>query len=675
MESGKGWLDRWGADRLMTAMVIGGVILGALVLWYLVQRNLDQSSQEIVRSVTAKARILDNRLDLVVSQLQVLRRQADQFGLERTPAPQASPGAEPPRSALLTAFLNSNPGEASAQFFSLDEVPPPYRAETLGNMVALTTLAARRRAGLFRPDPDSWQEDAALGLALLPAMSAMREVFPDLRRVYFAAGTGLVAFSPREQSATSRLLDSYPTSPVFRAAARDTDGQAFWSFLKSNGQVTAASPDSPPNPRVMGIAPETYTTVGLPLTRDGTFIGILAAQIDLASMLSDLLPVERPSARLVLADRQGNILADIAGEETAETPVPALSPALMESLENGGASHDHALLTVAGLEQAPLVLVHVVQGPSMLLPHTVTNIKALGVLLMILGLLLWQSQRMRHRAVAERNAAVLAETNSRTASETALADLRAAHDELDFLNREKTRFFSLISHDLRGPFNALLGMTQELAEYAPRMKPDDVADFARSTHQSARKVFELLENLLQWSRVQMSGKPFAPSAFALRDLVADAIRDVQSAAEAKDITVLDAVGDRWVLADRTMILAVLRNLLVNAVKFSHPGGLIHITSRALTDQLEVAVTDQGIGMEKQQVDLLLRSVAGQASRPGTQGEVGTGLGLTLVRDLILRHGGELKVSSEPGAGTVVSFSVPLTAPADQRHRTTAAAAD
>jgi cell cycle sensor histidine kinase DivJ len=277
------------------------------------------------------------------------------------------------------------------------------------------------------------------------------------------------------------------------------------------------------------------------------------------------------------------------------------------------------------------------------------------------------ARRLMLRALAVRDTAAVAEREARAEAERALADLRAAHDELDFLNREKTRFFSLISHDLRGPFNSMLGMTQELADHAPKMPPEEVADFARTVHEMARKVFELLENLLQWSRVQMSGTPFAPTIFPMREVVGDAIRDVASPAQGKEITILDAAGDRWVLADRTMILAVLRNLLMNAVKFSHQGGVVHVTSRALGDRLEVAVTDKGVGMEPVQLELALKG-GPKASRPGTQGETGTGLGLTLVRDLVLRHGGELKLESTPGRGTIASFTVPLsTDPAETRR--------
>lgn len=662
MKGWKGWLTSLGPDRVLPVTVATGAVLVVAVLYGHTQRCLEAARLEISRDLKNQAELLDGRFDLVVTQLEILRAQAGAFALAGSGA-----GGSPP-SPLLSAFLESNPEEASTRLYSLDRMPPPFEADQLGNMVALNTMAARRRPGLARPDPSGWVRDAALGLELLPAMAGIRAGMPDLPRIYFGAATGVVAFSPWEPSAASSLLDSYPVGPVYRAAARAGDAAPLWSLVAAAGPATGAAVEGPSQPRAMGMAPEQYSTVGLPLTKNGAFVGIVAAQIDLAEVLRNLGPSQHEAGRLILTDRDGRVLAETTGTDAAP-PTPIPSAAVMAGLDSETAAHGGLYLSATALDRAPLMLVHAVPRNAVLLPTLLRDFGSLGLLALLLALVLALSLRMMRRAVAERESAVTAERTVRAASERALDDLRAAHDELDFLNREKTRFFSLISHDLRGPFNALLGMTQELAEHAPQMTPEDVSDFARTTHQSARKVFELLENLLQWSRVQMSGKPFAPSVFALRDLVADAIRDVQSAAEAKDITVLDAVGDRWVLADRTMILAVLRNLLVNAVKFSHPGGLVHITSRALGDRLEVAVTDRGIGMEPEQVQALLHPGAGQASRPGTQGEVGTGLGLTLVRDLVLRHGGELKVSSSPADGTVVSFTVPLTAAgAEQRAR-------
>ncbi|MFM2044795.1 MAG: hypothetical protein RLY86_3371 [Pseudomonadota bacterium] len=685
------WVARLQPDRVLAATVVTGAVLSLGILVTRISLDLAQARMELSRDLADRGRLLETQLTVTLSQLQAVRRQAVHMGTIRPADPDtaASPGTAlaPGRAStlvsggdsdLLAAFLDSNRAEENSRLFTLDRPPAPFMVETVGpepagrestvipgNVIAMTTLATRRRPGLSRPDAGGWIDDAALGIALLPLMDATRKSAGEITRVWFATISGVAAYAPWAPSATSSLLDLYPTSPVFTVAAADPTTEPVWDLRPAPARLTGQPGETVAQPGAM-------VTAALPVMVGGGFRGIIAADLDLAAVLARAVGRAGEICPILLTDRNGLVLAATDPQHVGRTvtlPDPSASPD--EDPRDTGIRRTREGQTI--LHQpvggSPLVLVRLTDTATLLLPTAIAALTSLGLLVLVLGLVLLVSHRLMRRALEDREAAVAAERSARAASDRALDDLRAAHDELDFLNREKTRFFSLISHDLRGPFNALLGMTEELARHGRTLKPDVVSDFAATTHESARKVFELLENLLQWSRVQMSGKPFVPSVFPLRELVADAIGDARAAADAKDIHILDAVGDRWVLADRTMVLAVLRNLLVNAVKFSYPGGVVHITSRALGDRLEVAVTDHGIGMEEEQVRTLLRSSGGQTSRPGTQGEVGTGLGLTLVRDLVLRHGGELKVTSTPGNGTVVSFTVPLTAaPTDLRLR-------
>jgi len=643
------WVTGIGPDRILAFTVGTGAVLAMAVLYIQFQQHLVTSKRDAAFRLENRTVALESRLRATVAQLEGMRRHADQFMLEH------SDTGVPPQTSLLRALLTSTDGDLTGVPFTLDVLPLPYTTDMVGNVAALTTPAVRRRDGLSRPDPTGWQLDAALALDMMAPMAAARATLPAATRVYFASTSGVVGYVPWQPAAASGLLDTYATDrPFTRAAVQQPDGGPVWTLRQGADGLIG--------------------TAALPYWRQGAFAGIFAVELDLELYGPTLRDAGPDDSRLALLDDEGRVLAT-SGE--APVAVGEMLPPELAGWQQAGplpqAIGNHYAAS-RPLSQVPWHVAYIVPRSDLVYPTIRDAALSLGSLALVLTMVMAISYALMRRALMDREAAVHAERTARSASERALDDLRAAHDELDFLNREKTRFFSLISHDLRGPFNTLLGMTQELADHAPRMSAEDVADFARTTHESARRVFDLLENLLQWSRVQMSGKPFAPSVFALRELVGDAIQDVAPLAEAKEIRILDAVGDRWVLADRTMILAVLRNLLVNAVKFSHPGGAVHITSRAKGDRLEIAVTDQGVGMEEEQVRQILRPGAAQRSRPGTQGETGTGLGLTLVRDLVLRHGGGLQVDSVPGRGTTISFTVPLTAaPADSRPRLSAAA--
>lgn len=636
------WMAALGPDRILAATVVAGLALALGLAVLHVQSRLGEAKGQARAALLARAAALDGELARAARQLEVLGRQAEQF-LRQVPGPEAVPD-----SPLLLAFLAGGGDGEPGRPFVLDPLPPPYSAETVGTLAGLPGAVARRREGLTSSDPATLRHEAALGLSLMPALVASLPALPQARRVYYASARGLVAVVPRAAGSGLDLLDSFPTSPAFRRLAADPRAPATWT-VDGDGTGGAA-------------------TLALPLRRDGGLRGMLAAEFPADGLSALLGPAPGPGIRLALVDEQGRPLA-IAGGPLPER-LEALLPGGMAALAGLGPlpqAVSGGYAAAQPLAAAPWRVVLVAEGVAALFPGGGETVRALGGLVLILAVVLLLSRWAMLRALAGREAAAAAERQARAAAEQALGDLRAAHDELDFLNREKTRFFSLVSHDLRGPFNALLGMTEELSNHGTRMRPADVADFASSVHESALKVFELLESLLQWSRVQMSGKPFAPSAFALRELVGDAIRDVSAAADAKSVRILDAVGDRWVLADRTMVLAILRNLLANAVKFSHPDGAIHVTSRAQGDRLEVAVADRGVGMDAQVLNQVLRP-GPSASLPGTKGEKGTGLGLALVRDLVLRHGGDLKVESTPGKGTLVAFTVPLaTDPGEARR--------
>lgn len=624
----------------MIAATIAGAVLATTLLWVHSSDRMRAIENILAGQIAGRAAGLDMQMQITVGHLQALRQRAEFFYAE-FPTPDAVPGTP-----LLDALMASNPGDDPTRPYMLDRLPSPYLTEQIGNIIALPSHDVALQPGLSRPDLAGWRQEAAMTAQLLPLMAVTQQVVPGAERLIYASVSGMTAIHPWVRSDETDLLLQLATRPAFRQAA------------------PAMNPTEAPVWTLSGNGDAQSLVAALPLSLHGRYFGLFTVEIALKEFQAKLGPVSRTASHIALVDAEGQIITSVSGNKQAPRPqrLADLLPDAETRLESGSSAAVRGLwepyVIAAPLKLAPWRLVYISSPLDILVPAMRDILLSVAGFLAALLLVLYVARRLMLRTVAVREAATEAERDARAAAERALADLRAAHDELDFLNREKTRFFSLVSHDLRGPFNAMLGMTRELADHAPRMSPEQTADFAASVHEMARKVFDLLENMLQWSRVQMSGTPFTPALFPIRELVGDAIRDVATVADAKAIHILDAVGDRWVLADRTMILAVLRNLLMNAIKFSHPGGTVQITSRAMGDRLELAVTDKGIGMEPQQVEQLMRAGPG-ASRPGTKGETGTGLGLALVRDLVLRHGGGLHFDSRPGVGTSVSFTLPL----------------
>ncbi|MFV3074631.1 sensor histidine kinase [Niveispirillum fermenti] len=656
----------WGAalfggariDRALILALLAGGILGGALLWSHVSDRIERFETVLGVQVRTRAGALDMQMHTAIGHLEALRQRAEFFYAEY-PAPD-----EVPDTSLLSTLLASNPDDTAGRLYSMDRLPPPYLVDQIGNIIALSSAAVAADPTLSRPDHAGWRQEAAMAVQMLPLMAVTQRVVPQARRLVYASLSGMVAVQPWVESSRDNMLSRVTTyAPFQRAApAANPSGRPVW---------TLPDPDA-------GDAASAF--VALPVSLQGRYAGALALEMPIAGLKETLGAVSRNDAMLLLVDADGGVITGNGAAGGASLPrhVRDVYPAGLPAEASGeiviGRGLIQPQIVVVPLRNSPWQVVYIAPALSALLSILMDILISVAGFIASVLVVIFVSRRLMQRALAVRDAAAAAERQARADAERALADLRAAHDELDFLNREKTRFFSLISHDLRGPFNAMLGMTQELADHAPKMRAEDTADFARSVHEMARRVFDLLENLLQWSRVQMSGTPFAPGVFPMREVVGDAIRDVASAAQAKDIQILDASGDRWVLADRTMILAVLRNLLMNAVKFSHQGGVVHVTSRALGDRLELAVTDKGVGMEPAQLEQALRA-GPKPSRPGTQGETGTGLGLTLVRDLVLRHGGELKLESMPGRGTIASFTVPLSTDLAETRRLMVRAAD
>jgi signal transduction histidine kinase len=237
--------------------------------------------------------------------------------------------------------------------------------------------------------------------------------------------------------------------------------------------------------------------------------------------------------------------------------------------------------------------------------------------------------------------------------------LKTQFAELQKVNSEKDKFFSIIAHDLRSPFNGFLGLTQLMAEQLPTMTMEDIHLIAVSMQNSATNLFRLLENLLEWSRMEQGMIPFKPEEIQLRESADKSIAIVLENAHAKDIEIEISIASGIVVyADSNILQTVIRNIVSNAVKFTPKGGKIKVS--AVTNgenRVQVSITDSGIGMKPDMLANLFKLDV-PTGRPGTEGEASTGLGLILCKEFVEKHGGKLWAESEVGKGSTFSFTVP-----------------
>ena len=231
--------------------------------------------------------------------------------------------------------------------------------------------------------------------------------------------------------------------------------------------------------------------------------------------------------------------------------------------------------------------------------------------------------------------------------------------ELLQLNASKDKFLSIIAHDLRGPLGGFMGLSEMIADESQLLSPDKKQDMIRILSDSARNIYNLLENLLEWSKMQQGHTAFNPQITELKRLVTDCTKLLFDVSRKKDINItVDVDNDQKVFADFNMFQSVIRNLVSNAIKFTPKGGRV-IISADLTENktLVISVKDTGIGMNGEMVDNLF-CLSVNNSRPGTEGENSTGLGLLLCKEFVERHGGEIWVESEEGNGSRFSFTIP-----------------
>jgi PAS domain S-box-containing protein len=235
--------------------------------------------------------------------------------------------------------------------------------------------------------------------------------------------------------------------------------------------------------------------------------------------------------------------------------------------------------------------------------------------------------------------------------------LRENAIDLKELNATKDKFFAIIAHDLKNPFTNLIGASELLGSDS-NFDSGTVKRLGKVINNSARRGFNLLQNLLDWSRSQTGTISFNPSTIILNDLIYDCWDYVKAASYAKCQKVEFLISDKVeITADVNMLNTVIRNLMQNAIKFTAENGIIRILVKKSRKNVLVSVEDNGIGISPENLKKLFR-IDVKFSQSGTSNETGTGLGLLLCKEFIERHQGKITVKSQPGEGSVFSFSIP-----------------
>ena len=237
--------------------------------------------------------------------------------------------------------------------------------------------------------------------------------------------------------------------------------------------------------------------------------------------------------------------------------------------------------------------------------------------------------------------------------------LKQSEKHLIEVNATKDKFFSIISHDLRNPFAAIVSFSRILKRDISNMTVMELQELARELDKSVLKINNLLENLLQWSRTQTGKINYEPQYLAIHEIVKDNLVLFKNNALEKDIALVDNVADDIpVWADRNMTDTVLRNLLSNALKYTESGGVITVKGEIRDHKAFISVADNGVGMTEESQQKIFRTDT-LHSTYGTMDEKGSGIGLLLCKEFVEKQGGDIYFESKPQEGTVFTFSLPL----------------
>jgi len=232
--------------------------------------------------------------------------------------------------------------------------------------------------------------------------------------------------------------------------------------------------------------------------------------------------------------------------------------------------------------------------------------------------------------------------------------------ELEQKIQSRDKFFSVIAHDLRSPFTAILGYSEYMASYYENLTREEIHDFSNNMFKASKSVFKLLEDLLKWTRIQSGKISLDKEIFSLVPILSRAVEMFKATAENKNIRLIFNLTENDILvnADAEMISSVFRNLISNGIKFTDAHGFVKVDVLVENGYVIISVIDNGIGIDKVTLSKLFK-VGERVTRYGTSDEEGSGLGLILSKEFIQKNGGDIWVESQMGEGSKFSVKLPL----------------
>ncbi|WP_456376417.1 tetratricopeptide repeat-containing sensor histidine kinase [Lutibacter sp.] len=238
-------------------------------------------------------------------------------------------------------------------------------------------------------------------------------------------------------------------------------------------------------------------------------------------------------------------------------------------------------------------------------------------------------------------------------------EIQTQRDNLKQLNNTKDRFFSIIAHDLKNPFNSIIGFTELLIENGNEYDEEKRLKFLKIIKGSTSKASSLLNNLLIWANSQSGSLKFNPQKIELKQNVSNVVSLLEIQAINKEIKISNSISKNlFVEADKNMLATILRNLISNSIKFTEIKGEVQITALTNSNFVEITVKDNGIGISKTEIDNLFK-IEVKNSNIGTANEQGSGLGLILCKEFVDKHGGKIWVESTLNEGSEFKFTILL----------------
>ena len=248
--------------------------------------------------------------------------------------------------------------------------------------------------------------------------------------------------------------------------------------------------------------------------------------------------------------------------------------------------------------------------------------------------------------------------NDITARKMVEEEIKSQNEKLQLSNAEKDKFFAILAHDLRSPLSSFLGLAEVMAEDTNNMTKSEIEEISKSLYLSASNLYQLLENLLEWSVLRRGNTEYLPREASLNKIILKSIEPVLESSRRKNITLKLELDQAYVVnCDLRMTETIFRNLISNALKYTSPDGSVVITAKPVSQgEIEITVTDTGIGMSKDLVSKLFL-LNEQISRKGTDGESSSGLGLLICKEFVEQQGGKIWAESDETKGSSFHFTL------------------